>query len=54
MKKYLWIREGDIVLIEIWEYDKTKAELVYKYRPGEIKTLKKLGKITDLESIEEF
>ena len=54
MKKYLWIREGDIVLIELWQFDKKKAELVYKYRPAEVKTLKSSGKLTDLESIEEF
>ena len=31
-KKFLWIREGDIVLLEPWELDEDKADLFYKYK----------------------
>ena len=53
-KKYLWIREGDIVLLEPWELDKDKADLVYKYKPNEIKQLEKKGILESLSNIEEF
>ncbi len=53
-KKFLWIREGDIVLLEPWEFDKTKADLFYKYKPNEIKALERKGLLGNLENIEEF
>ncbi len=54
MKKYLWIREGDIVLLEPWELAKDKADLIYKYKPNEVKVLEKRGMLGNLENIEEF
>lgn len=54
VKKFLWIREGDIVLLQPWELDKDKADLIYKYKPNEVKNLEKKGLLGDLESIEEF
>lgn len=53
-KKFLWIREGDIVLLEPWELDKKKADLFYKYRPNEIKILEKKNLISDFAKEEEF
>ncbi len=53
-KKYLWIREGDIVLLEPWELDDDKADLIYKFKPNEIKVLEKKGILTNLENVEEF
>ena len=53
-KKFLWIREGDIVLLEPWELDKTKADLFYKYKPNEVKALEKKGLLANFENIEEF
>lgn len=54
VKKYLWIREGDIVLLEEWELDKDKADLIYKYKPNEIKILEKKNLLGNFENIEEF
>ena len=54
MKKFLWIREGDIVLLEPWEFDKSKADLIYKFKPNEISQLQKKGILTTLDNIEEF
>lgn len=53
-KKFLWIREGDIVLLQPWELDKEKADLIYKYKPNEVKQLEKKGMLGNLENIEEF
>ncbi|MDA3856489.1 MAG: translation initiation factor IF-1A [Candidatus Woesearchaeota archaeon] len=53
-KKYLWIREGDIVLLEPWELDENKADLFYKYKPNEVKALEKKGLIADFGNVEEF
>lgn len=54
VKKYLWIREGDIVLLTPWELDKDKADLIYKYKPNEVKQLEKKGLLGNLDNIEEF
>lgn len=54
VKKYLWIREGDIVLLQPWELDKGRADLIYKYKPNERKVLEKKGMLSNLENIEEF
>lgn len=53
VKKFLWIREGDIVLLTPWELDADKADLIYKYKPNEVKALEKKG-IINFENIEEF
>ena len=53
-KKFLWIREGDIVLLQPWELDEKKADLVYKYKNNEIKVLEKKGMMSSFENIEEF
>lgn len=53
-KKFLWIREGDIVLLEPWEFSQDKADLIYKYKPNEVKILEKKGYLSNLENIEEF
>ncbi|MCA9486782.1 translation initiation factor IF-1A [Candidatus Woesearchaeota archaeon] len=54
VKKFLWIREGDIVLLQPWELDKERADLVYKYKPGEIKALEQKGLLGNFENVEEF
>lgn len=53
-KKFLWIREGDIVLLKPWELDENKADLFYKFKPNEVKVLNKKGMLTDIGSVEEF
>ena len=54
VKKYLWIREGDIVLLQPWEFDKDKADLIYKFRPNEVKALERKGMLSNFQNIEEF
>ena len=54
VKKFLWIREGDLVLLTPWEFDKNKADLIYKFKPNEINVLKKKGIISNIEISEEF
>jgi len=55
LKRSLWVREGDILLIEPWEMggDK-KGDVVYKYKPMQVEFLKRRGFLKELESTEEF
>lgn len=54
VKKFLWIREGDIVLLQPWELEEGRADLIYKYKPNEVKVLEKKGMLSNLENVEEF
>ena len=54
LKRRLWIREGDVLLIEPWEYDKDKGDVIFKYTKSQIEWLQKKGYLKGLESAEEF
>ena len=43
LRRELWLRPGDIVIIEKWELDNTKGDVLYKYRPNQINWLKVNG-----------
>ena len=54
-KRRLWVRPGDVVLIEPWEFEgDKKGNIVYKYKPMEIIWLKNHGYFKEEEIIEEF
>lgn len=43
LKRYLWLRPEDVVIVEPWELDDTKADILLKYKPNQIAWLKKNG-----------
>lgn len=43
LKRELWLRPGDVVIIEPWELDREKGDVIYKYRPNQINWLKVNG-----------
>lgn len=44
LRRRLWLRPGDVVLIEPWELDKDKrGDIIFKYRPNQINWLRKKG-----------
>ncbi len=56
LKRKLWVRERDLVLVEPWEFEgDAKGDILFKYRPSQIDWLKKKGYLKKLEEdIEEF
>jgi translation initiation factor 1A len=55
LKRKLWVREGDILLIEPWLLGgDEKGDVIYKYRPNQAQWLKKNGYLKELETFEEF
>lgn len=50
LKRALWVREGDIVLIEPWEFDNEKGDVIFKYNPSAIQWLKNRGYLKDIVS----
>ncbi len=43
LKRYLWLRPNDVVIIEPWELDNTKGDILLKYKPNQINWLKANG-----------
>mgnify|MGYP001560675950 FL=1 len=43
LKRKLWLRPGDVVIVELWELDKNKADIIFKYPSNQIEWLKQKG-----------
>ncbi len=55
LKRKLWVRDGDILLIEPWELGgDDKGDVVFKYKHIQVEFLRKRGLLKALESQEEF
>ncbi len=39
LRRRVWIREGDVVIAEIWDFQPNKADVVYRYQRDELKRL---------------
>ncbi|MEM4230488.1 MAG: translation initiation factor eIF-1A [Candidatus Pacearchaeota archaeon] len=50
LKRDLWVREGDVVIIEPWEFENEKGDILFKYNPTQIEWLKKHGYLKQAES----
>lgn len=55
MKRTLWVREGDFVVVEPWELGgDQKGDIVFKYRPTQVDFLRRKGLLKNLEEFDEF
>ncbi|MBL7056529.1 translation initiation factor eIF-1A [Candidatus Woesearchaeota archaeon] len=55
LKRRLWVRENDILIIEPWEFSgDQKGDILYKYTPTQVQYLKRKGHLKQLEEMEEF
>jgi len=43
LKRKLWLRPEDVVIVEPWELDSNKADVLLKYKPNQVEWLKKNG-----------
>ena len=43
MKKRIWIREGDVVIIIPWEFQNEKADVVWRYTGPQVDWLQRKG-----------
>ena len=54
LKRRLWIREGDVLLVKPWELGgDDKGDVIFKYKPSQVNWLKRSGHLKGLEA-EEF
>ncbi|MBD3310457.1 translation initiation factor eIF-1A [Candidatus Woesearchaeota archaeon] len=55
LKRRLWVREGDIVIVEPWELGgDEKGDIMYKYTKAQVQFLKRKGYLKKIEEFEEF
>ena len=55
LKRRLWVREGNIVLIEPWELSSDdKGDIIFKYSQAQIQVLKRRGLLDKLDEFEQF
>ena len=55
LKRKIWLRENDVVLVEPWEFEgDEKADIVYKYKQTQVDWLEKKGYLKGIEDLEEF
>ena len=44
-RRGLWLREGAAVIIEPWEFDEDKGDVLFKYTPNQVVKLQRMGKL---------
>ncbi len=55
LKRKLWVREGDLVIAEPWEFQgDEKGDILYKYSKAQVDFLKQRGYLDKLKEFEEF
>ena len=55
LKRRLWVREGDVLLIEPWEFGgDEKGDVIFKYKPNQVRFLRSKGYLKQLDEFEEF
>ncbi len=55
LTRKLWVREGDVVLVEPWEFGgDDKGDVIFKYRHAQVDWLKKKGYLKGIEDLDEF
>ena len=55
LKRKLWVREGDLILIEPWELGgDAKGDIIFKYRKSQVQFLKNKGYLKKLDEFDDF
>ena len=53
LRKKMWVKEGDVVLVAPWDFQPNKCDIIYKYSEGELKKLEQ-EKIISFDLIEQL
>ncbi len=55
LKRRLWVREGDIVIVEPWEFGgDEKGNIIFKYSKSQVQFLRNKGYLKKIEETDEF
>ena len=48
LMKKVWIRENDVVVVKLWDFQPTKGDIVWRYLGNQVEWLKRNGKLGKL------
>ena len=48
LKKRVWIREGDVVVVKLWSFQPNKGDIVWRYLGTQTERLKREGHLKNL------
>ena len=48
MKKRVWLRQRDIVIVRIWDFQPSKADVIWRYLGNQVEWLKRNNKLEGL------
>ena len=48
LKKRVWVRENDIVIVKLWDFQPSKGDLVWRYMGNQVEWLKRRGLLKKL------
>ncbi len=48
IKKRVWMRQGDVVIIKLWDFQPIKADVMWRYLGNQTEWLKRNGKLQGL------
>ena len=55
LKRKLWVRERDIIIVEPWEFGgDDKGDVIFKYTPTQVDFLRHRGYLKKIEEANEF
>ncbi len=43
MRRRVWMREGDVILVAPWDFKPDRGDVIYRYRGDEVKKLVEMG-----------
>merc|ERR1719273_660948 len=52
MRKKVWVNKGDIILLGLRDYQDSKADVIHKFKPEEIRELKKRKELPEREAFQ--
>lgn len=51
LRRSLWLREGDLIIVEPWEFDNEKGDILFKYNPSQVDWMKRRGYLKNIEEL---
>jgi len=55
LKRRLWVRAGDLIIVEPWEFSGDKrGDVLYKYTKAQLSFLRRKGYLKQMDDFEEF
>jgi len=46
--KKVWIREHDVIIVKLWDFQPTKGDVVWRYLGNQVEWLKRNGKLNKM------